>query len=912
MPSPTHLDEPRQFRILYRDFLVRLVDLEIVSSGGDPMDLVVNAAAILSAVSFVFGIIVVNLRSAPRLALWGFEEFLFRVTLVVVGLLTVLAWNALLPERRDSLVLGPLPIRLRTIVVAKSAAIATAVGGAVVAMNVFVGLGYPVVVATPYTLVGVVASVAAYWIAAFSGAFFVFCALLAAQGVLAQMVSYRIFLRISAAMQLAALVLILGSFFVAPPMASPKGLSAPESQRWLQVLPSYWCLGLFEKLMGSPQSFFAVLAGRAVRNTAIAMMVAGVAYFLAWSRSLRRIVEEPDIQPGDRTRTAARLGRALANQFLDRPLDRAIFLFTGRTMARSRQHRLLFAIFGGIGIPFAIASVRSFLMGTYKDRWDLPNAPVAAVGLLLLAIAVGGSRAVFSMPLSLAANWIFKITAVYRPANYFAAVRKSLYLLIVGPVWAISSVFYLAVWPAEPAIEHCLILALAAALLVEGFFYQFRKIPFACSYLPGGSDMKFKIGIYAGLFLIGVSMVSSIEIWALQQPVRVVVIVAALAAWTVRWHRLNKEFDESPFNRVQFEDLPQAEVSPLDLRQDGQWLGDQAWVESIDTTMGRTRWQRVRPFAAGFALLLIGGIIYEQIGEWRDRRRFPQIGKSVNIGARSLNISCIGEGSPTVVFESDQASASVIWSSVQNEVSRFARACWYDRAGYGWSDAGPFPNHADTAARDLHALLAAAGVSPPYILVGDQFGAFHVRVFRGYYPAETAGMVLVEPWNEDTTVSIHNHFEPLRPGVVAFMKTLSLIGLSRFLADPPGKHPGAFTSEEWEEARALLRQPKTLAARVKEPPIWISGELARKAGRFGDLPVVVLTSGIPSDTWYDETYERRVTLNSKLAQLSTRGKQTIVTNSQHRVLFEAPEAIVEAVREVIDEARGKSGADDRT
>src|ERR1035438_8354390 len=108
------MDERRQFRILYRDFLVRLVDLEVISSGGDPMNLVVQFGAVLSAFSFIFGLAAVNLRNAPPSFLWGFEEFLLRTTMAVVGLFTVLAWNALLPERRDSPVLGPLPIRIRT------------------------------------------------------------------------------------------------------------------------------------------------------------------------------------------------------------------------------------------------------------------------------------------------------------------------------------------------------------------------------------------------------------------------------------------------------------------------------------------------------------------------------------------------------------------------------------------------------------------------------------------------------------------------------------------------------------------------------------------------------------------------------------------------------------------------------
>jgi hypothetical protein len=901
------LDERRQFRILYRDFLVRLVDLEVISSSGDPMNLVVQFGAVLGAFSFMFALASVELRHAPPVVHWGFLEFLLRTTMAVVGLFTVLAWNALLPERRDSLVLGPLPIRGRTILLAKSAAIATALGVAVVSMNALVGLVFPVVIA-PASLPGVVYSLGLYWFVMAAGGLFIFCALLAAQGVLAQLVSYRVFLRLAAAMQLGALVLILGSFFVAPPLASPAKLNAPESQRWLSVLPSYWFLGLFERWQGSAQIAFAPLAARAVRNLAIAVVAASATYSLAWSRSLRRIVEEPDIAPGDRSRPAARLGRFLALKLLTRPLDRVILLFTARTIARSRQHRLLFAIFAGIGVPFAAASVRTFLMGSYRDRWDIPNAPVAAVGLLLLVVAVGGARAVFALPLALPANWIFRITAIYRPANYFAAVRKTLYVWIVAPVWAICAIFYLSIWSKLPAMEHSLLLALVAVMLVEGFFYQSRKIPFTCSYLPGGSDMKRKIGVYAAGFLLGVSVAASLEVWALQRMERLLLLAVLLAAWGLRWHRRNLEFDASPYNRLQFDDVPISDISPLDLRHDGDWSGDQAWVESIDPVFGRTRWQRSRPFAIAAAMLLVAGIVYEQIGEWRDRRRFPQVGRSVDIGSRSLNIDCAGQGSPTVIFESNHASAGVGWVYVQREVAKFTRACWYDRAGYAWSDPGPFPNHADSASGDLHKLLVAAGIAPPYLLVGDGFGSFYTRVYRGSYPQEVSGMVLVDPWNEDTTVSIHNHNEALRPAMVALFRVLGTIGWSRLTADPPGPPPSSLTPGEWEEAHVMLLQPKTMAARVKEPPIWISGELARAAHGFGDLPLVVLSSGIPTPGWYSETYELRLARNLSLARQSARGRQMIVPDGKDRMIEEAPDAIVAAVRSVTEESRNLAEA----
>jgi len=119
--------------------------------------------------------------------------------------------------------------------------------------------------------------------------------------------------------------------------------------------------------------------------------------------------------------------------------------------------------------------------------------------------------------------------------------------------------------------------------------------------------------------------------------------------------------------------------------------------------MRRARW-----LLFSFAALAFIGIVYERVGEWRDRKRYPQIGSSVDIGGRTLNLYCSGEGSPTVIFESAGHTAGYSWIAIQPEVAKFTRACWYDRAGYGWSDPGPSPRTFAAIANDLHALLTAA------------------------------------------------------------------------------------------------------------------------------------------------------------------------------------------------------------
>ena len=113
------------------------------------------------------------------------------------------------------------------------------------------------------------------------------------------------------------------------------------------------------------------------------------------------------------------------------------------------------------------------------------------------------------------------------------------------------------------------------------------------------------------------------------------------------------------------------------------------------------------------SVALVLGVTYEQLGRMRDRKRLPQIGRSVDIAGRTLNIFCSGTGGPAVVFESGGDGPGLEWEPVQTQVANFTQACWYDRAGIGWSDPGPFPRTSEAIAGDLHALLHRAGVPAP-------------------------------------------------------------------------------------------------------------------------------------------------------------------------------------------------------
>lgn len=348
----------------------------------------------------------------------------------------------------------------------------------------------------------------------------------------------------------------------------------------------------------------------------------------------------------------------------------------------------------------------------------------------------------------------------------------------------------------------------------------------------------------------------------------------------------------------------------------------------------RAAWKRwlKRIFLSGLALIIllaIAGACYRVIEQNADARRFPQQGKSVSLGPEfanaSLNIDCSGVGSPTVILDSGLGVPAVGWNLVQPQVAKFTRVCSYDRAGYGWSTPGPMPRTSAEIVKELHALLAAAGEKPPYILVGHSFGGFNVRVYNGAYPGEVAGMVLVDASHEDQISRMPAAMTDFQKKAEASAKwqaflapALIDLGIARLTSDVSS--PSYLSQNFREELRYLQLQTKFLSATSSELASFAgaSADEVRASGNLGDKPLVVLTAGknpdasalppgFPVKAFDDFENIWRNDLQVREAHLSTRGRQIIVPDSDHMIPFERPDTIISAIHDVFT-ASNSSGS----
>ena len=295
--------ERLQFGVLYREFRLRVVDLELLSTDGDTTKLLGQIASLLLGFSFLVSLPILLLGAGrmPPEPTWTMEHFLIATTMVVVGLFAVLSWDSAFPDRRDVLVLGPLPVRTQTLFFAKLGAFAASLALPVLALNVFAGLLWPMLFSPAGSgFLGVIRALAAYWLTVLAAATFVSGFTLLIQGAATQLLPRQLFLRVSALLQVLTFCLFLTMYVLEPSLESVAARTAPANQHLLACLPTYWFLGLFQQLNGSMDSGFIPLASRAWIGLGITIFGAGATILLAYFRSLRKIVEQPDILPGSR------------------------------------------------------------------------------------------------------------------------------------------------------------------------------------------------------------------------------------------------------------------------------------------------------------------------------------------------------------------------------------------------------------------------------------------------------------------------------------------------------------------------------------------------------------------------------------------------------------------------------------
>lgn len=275
-----------------------------------------------------------------------------------------------------------------------------------------------------------------------------------------------------------------------------------------------------------------------------------------------------------------------------------------------------------------------------------------------------------------------------------------------------------------------------------------------------------------------------------------------------------------------------------------------------------------------------------------DSERYPPPGELVSIGTHRLHIRCLGEGTPTVILEAGLGGTVLDWLRVQPEGARLTRVCAYDRGGYGWSERGPAPRTATVLADELARLLPAAGLSPPYVLVGHSFGGLVVRMYAQRLPQQVAGLILVDATHED-------QFDRLS---TASINTAPLAGRT-FVLSNHEQVPAALPVEVQPLAQALALGPDAITALYDElRNMPLSARQVQQDRRLPPVPLRVLMHDSLTRAASERARQMAAVwreLQTELASRSPQGALQVVADSGHHIHLEQPAAVIAAIRTVL-------------
>jgi putative ABC transport system permease protein len=405
---------------------------------------------------------------------------------VASAAVTAISWSSLLLDRRDSLILGPMPIRPATVVMSKLAALAIYVGAVTLAMNALSSVVFGSLLATGNSIAFALRGIAAHAVASCGIGAFVVLAMAGIQSVALAVLGPRRVARASTSMQAAVAIAIAMSLFALPVVNGAMNATlfgTAGARPWLLHTPVAWFLGLYEWMLGGADPVMLNLARTAGVATAIAVIWGLVAFPLGYRRLIR---DGADAGPR-RHSLCDRVLVALLPRLIGfrAPVTRAIAQFLLATFIRVERHRYVLATAVGLSIAWALPA------WTAHGGSTPPSADLAlyAVPFSTIVFVLAGVRVALSLPSDLSGGWIFEL-APPSAIQARVAVRRTVLAFAAAPVLLIVAIVDTALWGGAFAARHLLVVAPTACVLGEMLLWGMTGVPCTSPWRPERANLR--------------------------------------------------------------------------------------------------------------------------------------------------------------------------------------------------------------------------------------------------------------------------------------------------------------------------------------------------------------------------------------------------------------------------------------
>lgn len=490
------------------------------------------------------------------------QYFFLTFSMAITGIVTVLKWDSIFPDRRDYVNLAPLPIATRRIFLANVTAIVLIAVAFAVDVNAVSSLFFPMVVTMEEPRFAAYVQFArAHFAGVLLASLFVSFAMFALIGTLMVLLPDNIFRRISIYVRVLVVILLLGllcSTFAVAPLLSTLRSGAPSFLRWL---PPVWFLGLSRTILGKADAAMSQMGTIGFWAVITVTVLAPLVYLLSYYRYFIRIPETLDATLRSRAPRVLFPMRMMDWFVLRSAYDRATYRFAMKTLLRNDRHSLIFGGFAGLGI--VIAS-QTLLSAVNQKPASAPSAAMISIPFILAYFLICGLRFVFDLPAELRANWVHRVILDHAQQAPADAARKVILTFVLPWILSVCLPLYLYYWGWTVGSALAAVLVAGCYLLADVLLRRFAKIPFACAY-PAWSQSATVIVLFyvLGLWTFA-SILPGLEHALLLKSVWYLwVLVGVLLAARLVIRRLRD--DDPRSHTLVFEEAPDAPFELLNL-----------------------------------------------------------------------------------------------------------------------------------------------------------------------------------------------------------------------------------------------------------------------------------------------------------------------------------------------------------
>lgn len=559
------IQERQQTALLARTFFSRMFESDLMPQGLPQVQVLVSVFAFFAAPSLILPMwllkkYVGRIRPDQMLPSMAADRTMaLLLAMTATAIITLAIWENIFPDRRDCRTLGVLPVRNRSFVLARLWAIVVLFALLFLATTAISSFGFGIL--GSMTRLGFAGVAISHFLAVAAGEAFIFFGIIAVQCALLNLTGPSTAHRVAVVLQILLIVTVLQMPLVLPSGAN-FALAEDGTPRWAgmisaSLLPPLWFLSLYQALIGQAYAGTGHLVWLAAALGTLTPLLALGFYAASYRRLTRLAIEGQPVPRRRRSPLAGRLVTAASRSFTMVPSAAAVCAFTIRTLMRSRQHRMLIAVWIGVALALTISASLPMIVRFGLVAFDRPRGALLAGPLIFAALIQTGMRSLFAIPVEIKANWTFRLREPLRLAHALSGAAAALLICGVVPPVLFAFVSGSALWGVGVGLKHAVFCGVLASGLVQILMRGVDRVPFTCTYTPGTAHIGKLWPLYLTLFSFFTYGMASLDEKLLRHPqafltvVGILTVVTALLWWLrVREARqlVNLRFEGEPAN----------------------------------------------------------------------------------------------------------------------------------------------------------------------------------------------------------------------------------------------------------------------------------------------------------------------------------------------------------------------------